>query len=129
MPVRAFAVGIRMSWKAPARFAACSITSPEALSRAGQDTRNDRGGDPVVEPLDVVEGLLFGLHVVEIGKPLQVCPEVVRRQGTLETAPPDLPGLIGSPERFQRIDPGVLPLEAAPGRVSVLTVFGCLRSL
>ena len=51
-------------------------------------------GEPVVEALGVVEGLFFGLDVIEVGKPLQVCPEMGRRQRMLETAPPELLGLI-----------------------------------
>ena len=37
-----------------------------------------------------------------------------RRQGTLEAVPPDLLGVIASPERLQGIDPRILPLEVRP---------------
>ena len=52
-----------------------------------------------------------------------------RRQGTLETGPPERLGLIGPPERFQCIDPGVLARESVPGRISVVFVFGRIHSL
>ena len=80
-------------------------------------------------PLDVVEGLFLGFHVVEIGKFPQIRPEMGRRQGTLETGPPERLGLIGPPESFQSIDPGVLARESVPGRISVVIVFGRIHSL
>ena len=79
--------------------------------------------------LDVVEGLFLGFHVVEIGKFPQIRPEMGRRQGTLETGPPERLGLIGPPERFQCIDPGVLARKSVPGRISVVIVFGRIHSL
>ena len=79
--------------------------------------------------LDVVEGLFLGFHVVEIGKFPQIRPEMGRRQGTLETVPPEGLGLIGPSERLQRIDPGVLARESVPGRISVVIVFGRIHSL
>ena len=79
--------------------------------------------------LDVVEGLFLGFHVVEIGELLQIRPEMGRRQGTLETGPSERLGLLGPPERFQRIDPGVLARESVPGRISVVIVFGRIHSL
>ena len=78
-----------------------------------------QGADRAAGLLDVVKGLFFGFDVVEIGKSLQIRAEMGRRQGTLETVPPELLCLIGSPERFQRIDPGVLPREFVPGRLSL----------
>ena len=52
-----------------------------------------------------------------------------RRQGTLETGPPERLSLLGPPERFQCIDPGVLARESVPGRISVVIVFGRIHSL
>ena len=79
--------------------------------------------------LDVVEGLFLGVDVVEIGKFPQIRPEMGRRQGTLETGPSEYLGLIGPPERFQCIDPGVLAGESVPCRISVVIVFGRIHSL
>ncbi len=52
-----------------------------------------------------------------------------RRQGTLETVPPERLGLIRPSERFQRLDPGVLAHESVPGRIFVVIVFGRVHSL
>ena len=81
-------------------------------------TPEGQGADRAAGLLDVVEGPFLGINVVEIGKSLRIRAEMGRRQGTLETVPPELLRLIGSPERFQRIDPGVRPREFVPGLLS-----------
>ena len=77
----------------------------------------------------MVEGFFLGFDVVEIGKFPQIRPEVGRRQGTLETGPPEGLSLLGPSERLQRIDPGVLARESVPGRISVVIVSGRIHSL
>ena len=78
---------------------------------------------------DAVEGFFLVLGAVEIGKSLQVCAEMGRREVSVETAPPELLGLIGSLECVQRIDPGVLAREPAPAGDHVVIGLDGVRGL
>ena len=72
----------------------------------------------------MVESLPLGLHVIEIGQPPQVRPEMRRGQGPLETAPSDPLSLVGPSERFESFDPCVFPIKGARDPVAMIGTGG-----
>ena len=66
--------------------------------------------------LRMIERLFFGADRIEIGQSLQIGFQVFGRQEAFETRPTMLLGVAAAPERFEGVDPGVVPLEIHPDR-------------
>jgi hypothetical protein len=64
--------------------------------------------------LGIVERLLLGFDIIKIREPLQICPEMGRRQGALKTPPPSGLRILRPSERFKNVDAGIFPFEVRP---------------
>ena len=73
------------------------------------DEKSESGAE-MRERESVIEGLLFGQHILEIRQRLQVGAKVAGIEPVLEAAPAEALGLVASVGRKQGLDPGQLPI-------------------